>query len=209
MKKAAVLIHGLLMSSSIMKKLGNKMRRSGFTIYYFNYQSSKYSDNTLVELKKLIRNIHEQEIYFVGHSMGGLVARNYVTAYPESALKGIVTIATPHNRSRAADVVERTIFKRFIGSAGISGLTKDLPEWEMPIPLGCIAGVSTGKLSKNLFLMMTKRHAPSDGTVFIDEAIAPRCTDSIVIPGSHTGLVFQNAVAEQCVYFCEQKKFRK
>jgi pimeloyl-ACP methyl ester carboxylesterase len=207
MTKAVVLIHGLMMKSFVMQSLRISMRKAGFNVYLFDYKSHQYSAKTLSNLHALVQAIGDDDIYFVGHSMGGLVARNYVTAHHSPKFQGLVTIATPHNQSLSAHAASRSIFKRFIGTAGDSGLTRDLPAWDNSIPMGCIAGLSTSKLSNNLFLLLTHKKAPSDGTVFLDEAVAMNCKDHIVMSGSHTGLLFRKDVARQCIHFFENKKF--
>lgn len=208
MTKAVILIHGLMTNSLIMKKIKGHMEQAGFVVYLFDYKTQRYSDETLETLHKLVGTITEDEVYCIGHSMGGLVARNYISVYSNPKVVGIVTIATPHNRSAAAHRLQNSLFKRCLGSAGDSGLTRELPAWTSNIALGCIAGTTTSLLARNLFMLLSAKKGPSDGTVFLDEAILPGCTDAIELKGAHTGLVFQTDVAEQCVYFCLNKKFR-
>lgn len=207
MTKAIVLIHGLMTSPVIMVSLKKRLRAAGFNVHLFGYKTQRYSEKTLADLHVMVQAIRDDEIYFVGHSMGGLVARNYVTAYPNFKYQGLVTIATPHNQSLSAHALSNSIFKRFIGTAGESGLTRELPDWEDKIKMGCIAGLATSKLASNIFMLRTNKKAPSDGTVFIDEAIDLNCVDHIVMSGSHTGLLFNKDVARQCAHFIEHKKF--
>lgn len=207
MTKAVVLIHGLMTNAFIMRTLRRHMRTANFNVYLFGYKSHRYSAQTLSDLHALVQTIGDDEIYFVGHSMGGLVARNYMSTYSNPQFRGLVTIATPHNQSLSAHALSQSVFRRFIGTAGDSGLTKDLPTWVGTVPMGCIAGLSTSRLSNNLFLLLTRRKAPSDGTVFLDEAIAVNCGDHIAMNGSHTGLLFKKEVARQCIHFFENNKF--
>lgn len=211
-KKAIVLIHGLLANGVTMKYLEKDMKNAGYDVYIFNYNSINYSSNTISQLHALLNAIKNEQIFLVGHSMGGLIARNYVHSNhlkDINKIKGIITIATPHNQSLAAHAVSKSIFGKFFGTAGMSGLTKQMPEWNIDIPIGCIAGHSTSKLSLNLFILLTKKKGSHDGTVFIDEAILEKCSDSIVIQASHTGLLFKKEVSSQCLYFLENNKFLK
>jgi Lysophospholipase len=77
------------------------MIKEGYVVYLFDYDTRKYSSETLQNLHQLISKVEESEVYLVGHSMGGLVARNYIHQY-ENNIKGLVTIATPHNQSICA-----------------------------------------------------------------------------------------------------------
>lgn len=212
MTKAIVLIHGLMTNSFIMRYVEKEMLNAGYKVYKFDYKSHKYSLNTLNDLHTLIASIKEDQIYLIGHSMGGLIARNYVSHYQHttqnSTIKGVVTIATPHNQSLSAHRFEKSIFKKLFGTAGDSGLTKELPGWNTDIPIGCIAGLSNSILSANLFMVLTKKKAPSDGTVFLDEAILNNCTDQGILNGSHTGLLFKKELVNQCIHFIEKNRFK-
>lgn len=210
--KAVVLIHGLMTNSLVMTYLGAKIRSNEYKVYYFNYQSRKYSDKTLQELNYLIESIKEENVYLVGHSMGGLVIRNYIhkEEYEKnfSKIKSVITIATPHNQSVIAQKVQQ-LFDWFLGTAHEVGLTKDIGHWNSKIPLGCIAGIYEGNWNAHLFLMFTKVKNPSDGTVLVEEAILIGCKDSIVIEGSHTGLLFQKNVVKQIINFLINDCFDK
>jgi pimeloyl-ACP methyl ester carboxylesterase len=203
--KAVILIHGLMASSMTMKYLEKHL--SGYQVYHFTYKSHKYSHKTLEDLDNLIKSLHSSHISFIGHSMGGLVARNYLHKYPHDKFKALITIATPHNESQCAKAVLSGKLGRFFGTAGTSGLTQPIPHWDSKVPLGCIAGLSKSKLSQNLFIMFSGNKLPSDGTVYISEAIL-KDSQSIVINGSHTGLLFKREVAEQCLYFLENYQFK-
>ena len=61
----------------------------------------------------------------VGHSMGGLVIRNYLHTEKYKTnfknIKSVVTIATPHNQSITAHKINKAL-KGFLGTAGEAGL---------------------------------------------------------------------------------------
>lgn len=212
MKKAVVLVHGFLNNSLVMTYLGNKISQGGYKVYHFNYKTRHYSENTLDDLDNVVSTIPEEEIYLVGHSMGGLVIRNYVHKEKykihHKKIQGVVTVASPHKQSQIAHQINKT-FKGFLGTAGQAGLTKDLGQWSSDIPLGCIAGIYNSKLNANIFLMFYEKKTPNDGTVFVEEAILDNCTDSVIIEGSHTGLLFQKNVAYQILSFLKNNKFDK
>lgn len=212
MSKAVVLVHGFLNNSLVMTYLGRKISLAGYKVYHFNYKTRQYCENTLQQLNELIGKIKEEEIYLVGHSMGGLVIRNYVhkEKYKNNHknIKSVVTVASPHKQSRIAHQITKTM-KGFLGTAGDAGLTKDLGQWNSNISLGCIAGLYTSKLNANIFLIFYEKKLQNDGTIFVEEAILDNCTDSIIIKGSHTGMLFQKNVAHQIISFIKDNKFDK
>jgi len=54
MKKAVVLIHGLLARAYVMRYIQNKMIKEGYVVYLFDYDTRKYSSETLQNLHQLI-----------------------------------------------------------------------------------------------------------------------------------------------------------
>lgn len=211
-KKKVVLLHGLMTNSLIMKFIEKKLTDEGHQVYQFDYQSVKYSEKTLDKLHEFLQNtIHEGDVYFIAHSMGGLVLRNYFHHYKDEiksiTIKGVITIATPHKQSVCAHNIVKLKLGRFLGTSILSGLTIDAPEWQKHIPIGCIAGLSASKLTANFFVFFDSRQG--DGTVFLEEAILDNCHDKVIIPGSHTGLLFKPEVVNQCLHFLEFNQFKK
>lgn len=209
MKKSVLLIHGLFTNELVMKYLEKRFIENGYVVYQFNYRSVKYSEKTLKDFDRFLVSVKEN-VNIIAHSLGGLLVRNYIQSYSKesSKIESFVTIGTPHNKSECAQSVNNTMFKGFLGTACESGLTKELPSWKSSIPLGCIAGSHESIFGANLFLFNKRKLGENDGTVFVKEAILNNCTDSIVLPGSHTGLLFKPQVFEQCLYFIENKKFK-
>lgn len=207
MKKAVVLIHGLLARSYVMRFMQKSLTQAGFEVYLFDYVSRKYSLNTLNELNQLILKIKEKEIHIIGHSMGGLVARNYIHKY-QNNIVSLITIATPHNQSICAHNANKR-FKQFLGTAGNSGLVVALPDWNSNTVLGCIAGRSKALFYKNFFLILHRNKSESDGTVYLKEAILDNCHDSIIVKGAHTALLFNKEVVNQCIHFIQNQSFNK
>jgi pimeloyl-ACP methyl ester carboxylesterase len=210
MSKKIVLLHGLMTNSLIMKFIEKKLLAAGHEVYQFDYQSVKYSKKTLEKLHLFLNtHIQNEDVYFIAHSMGGLVLRNYFHHYSDyiSHIKGVITIATPHKQSVCAHNIVKLKLGRFLGTSVLSGLTIDAPNWHQNIPIGCIAGLSSSKLTANFFVFFDSRQG--DGTVFLDEAILETSCDSVIISGSHTGLLFKPEVANQCLHFLEYQQFKK
>lgn len=209
MKKSIILIHGLFMHSIVMKFMERQFKRLGYTVHQFSYRTVKYSDDTLHQLDELIKKINTEKLYLVGHSMGGLVSRQYIEKFGTNSHKDIsvVTVGTPHYSSRLGKHLEKGILKIIFGTSGDSGITKELPQWSEKVPMGCIAGEYPVGIN-HIFTKLVHK-APSDGTVFLDEAILDNCTDSIIVKSSHTGLVYSKNVVMQCHYFFDNFKFNK
>lgn len=75
------------------------------------------SDMLAHYVAELRRQTGEQRVIVVGHSAGGVVGRLAMVRHPASGIDGLVTIASPHLGTGAADM------GRFIGSTPLSWLT--------------------------------------------------------------------------------------
>ncbi len=63
-------------------------------------------DDAVIELKNLVDALDSQNMFFVAHSRGGLVARRAIQQYGLKP-KALICLSTPHHGSRFADLVMR------------------------------------------------------------------------------------------------------
>ncbi|CAG9296371.1 esterase/lipase family protein [Celerinatantimonas diazotrophica] len=119
--KKVVLVHGLFMPSVMMLFLYCQLKRQGFVVTLFSYPTRDFEQG----VRKLNREVGQGgQVYFVGHSLGGLLIRRYFEKYrPHFDDTCIVTIGSPHNGSRVARIVcskTGTLVLKKIGSHFIS-----------------------------------------------------------------------------------------
>lgn len=208
--KSIVFIHGFLSSSISMKYLANYFNKN-YKIYFFDYNSREYDYHTLEQLHLFISSLPENEIFIVAHSMGGLVTKNYLnTSFFDKKISKVITIATPHNTSLCAQFIFSK-FPKFLGHAKDSGLLTSLNSWNKSITLGCIAGLDKWRINANFFLIylmiFRNKREPNDGTIFIHEALDSFSLDNIIIPASHTGLLFNNRTITHIENFLTHNTF--
>lgn len=203
-KKAVVLVHGLFMKKQIMSYLKFSYEKNGFIVYNFDYNTVKYNDETLSSFNNFVLNIKEKDVYFVGHSMGGILIRNYFEKYnPIFNDTCIVTIGTPHNGSSLGKKVKETYFDFILGTAGDSGVFDGLPEWSEKCDLGCIIGI--WNLGPNNIYNAKRKEG--DGTVLVTEAYLKNAKDTIKIKSNHTGLVYSKKVIKHSIKFFKERSF--
>lgn len=206
MKKAVVLAHGLFMQKEIMFYLKSSYEQRGYKVYNFNYNTIKFTEKTLDDFSKFVSSIEEKKVYFVGHSMGGLLMKAYIEREkPVFEDMCLVTLGSPHKGSSFGKMVEESKFGFVMGSSPDSGITNGLLNWSEYCPLGCIVG--TKNIGINTLFDRTKNE--SDGTVMASEAFDDNADDVIKLKINHTGMVYSRKVVEQSVCFFKTKKFFK
>lgn len=117
-KSVIILVPGYLMNDGSMWILRWRLLRDGFTVRIFTPLDKLSSiDNQARRLGEFIASIinGDPSLILIGHSMGGLVCRQYVAEYSHESPKvcGLVTLGTPHRGTR-------------LWSAGIGAVVRDL-----------------------------------------------------------------------------------
>lgn len=204
------------MQPFVMGYMASQFRKADFQVYNFGHESTKYSSRTLQELDDLIKNIQSNDINIVGHSMGGIVAKNYVEEnYNHKKVKKIITVGSPINGTKTGDIIHNSLLGKMLGTSVDSGILKgdSGKQWNSKIDLGCIAGEEGFGVNNivSLFHKEVKANQgkKNDGLIFVDEAIHKDAKDSIVVSSSHTGLIINSEVIEQSIFFIEKGKFKK
>lgn len=210
-----ILIHGLHMHAWAMQPLAKRLRQQGFAPYCFGYYSvwqdlASHSQRLNAWLAQ--RFSEDTPLYLIGHSLGGLVIRDFVARYPQWQVKRCVTIGTPHNGSLSADRVIKLV-PSFIGRSYHQGLDGQVPPLPAEIALGSIAGTLSAGLGR-LILPNTPRDAnnllayQNDGTVYVHETQPTQAHCHLCVPSSHTGMLLNPQVAQQVAYFLKHGEFQ-
>lgn len=221
-KNRVILIHGLHQTAWIMRPLAKRLQAAGFDTHQYGYRSMR--DNIKTNSARfnswLEKNHHlDQPIDLVGHSLGGLIIRDFVVEYPKWQIGRCITLGTPHMGSVCADYIwhltPAVVGRSYIGS--LDGTVVPLPEH---ITLGVIAGNRPYGLGQ-LFLQYHNRKLRKtenqlsaesllhDGTVYIEETKIDTATDHIVLSVSHTGMLVDKTVAEQTIHFLQHGQFKR
>ena len=201
-KKNVILVHGFLVKAPIMGYLAYKLNKLGYRVHFFNYRTLHFDkESTMRELNSLVSGL--DNIYFLGHSMGGLVIREFIQNHPSKKFKAVVTLGSPHKGSKFAKLVSKSELNNLLGINNNSGLISDLEDYKGEPPLGSIAGNKNHGLFKaysslkNIFL----EEKNSDGTVLVSETIDENFKDHITLYVSHSGMLYSKDVLYQIHYF--------
>lgn len=221
-KTRVILIHGLHQTAWVMRPLAKRLQAAGFDTYQYSYRSMRDSIKTnSARLNHWLEKNHHPDhpIDLVGHSLGGLIIRDFVAQYPKWQIGHCVTLGTPHVGSVCADYIWR-LTPAVVGRSYIDALDGTVAPLPQHVTLGVIAGNRPYGLGQ-MFLQYhnrklrksdkppLKEHLAHDGTVYIEETKIEAAADHITLPVSHTGMLVNPEVAEQTKYFLVHGVFKR
>ncbi|MEE2685201.1 MAG: alpha/beta fold hydrolase [Planctomycetota bacterium] len=210
--KVVLLLHGLGRSRGSMEELHKHLdQRAGLTAISLSYASTRASiEQHAQALSSVIKNIPQaSEIHFVGHSMGNLVIRYYLSAEdnPDPRIRRIVMLAPPNQGSALATLFkDNHLFQIFWGTSGEQiavnwdELAKKLatPECEF----GIIAGGTIKSLFSNPFIK-----GEDDLVLRVEETRLEGARDFAIVPSYHGRIMNHAQTKEYTSRFLEKGHF--
>lgn len=209
MSTVVVYVHGLWLTGVEGGLLRRRLARQlTAETHAFGYASVKSSLSANAEaLRKFLSALRADTLHMVGHSLGGLVILKLFEQDAANRLPPgrIVLLGSPLNGSRSALNLARLPLGKVLLGRGVHEelLSPRERRWRGQCDLGVIAG----SLSVGLGKLVGARGAPNDGTIFVDETRFPGISQHLVMPVSHTGLLFSKSVAHQTGAFLQSGRF--
>ena len=208
-----VLLHGISRTARSFGKMETALVGAGFVTLNLDYASRRKPLAALAEdirpaIEGFAKNI-DGAIHFVGHSMGGLLARVFLAKYRPERLGRVVMLGTPNGGSEIADGLKNfPPYRAFFGPAGQQlGTRRDaathalLPAIDYPV--GIIAGNRSVYPLSAIFLPR-----PHDGRVSVANTKLDGMADHVVIPIAHPFLPGNAIVIAQTLAFLRDGRFR-
>ena len=201
-----VLVHGLWMHGVVMELQRHYLARSGFDAVCYSYPSMR---STLTEnaerLAQFAHSLGTSHIHWAGHSLGGLLILHLLAREARLPPGRVVLLGVPYQDSQARRALATS-------RLGASLLGHSLGEWLTIAKPGNFPGrqigVIAGSLSRGLGRMVARGlPVPNDGVVAVAETEMTAACDSIVLPVSHSGMLFSRQVAHQTSAFLQSGAF--
>jgi pimeloyl-ACP methyl ester carboxylesterase len=206
--KAVILMHGLARTRTSMAGMARFLsQQGGYHVYNMSYASTRGDVATHARcLESVIDHLEAvEEINFVGHSLGNLVVRYYLSDLKRKnkqvparhRIRRIVMLAPPNNGAKLAERVGRNkVFEFVVGPSGaqIASNWKEL-DTLLGVPsckVGIIAGGGGSDSVRNPLVQ-----GDDDIVVSVEETRLPGASDFIVLPVVHSFLMDDEHV-QQC-----------
>jgi pimeloyl-ACP methyl ester carboxylesterase len=207
--EAVVLLHGLWLPACFLWPLARRLERRGFAVSLFSYPSVR--DDLAANASRLARflsGIDAGRVHLVGHSLGGILIRALFHYHPDRSPGRIVTLGTPHGGCRVARHLSRSLFwRRAMGRSVAQLLAGDVQQWSLPPrEIGVIGGTRSFGMGRFLYRGLPR---PNDGLLTVEESALRGAHDSVILPVSHTGMLFSRALAHQVGEFLVRGRFAR
>ena len=212
LQDCVVLLHGLGRSKHSMAMLGAALERH-YHVINISYPSRHHTITRLAELAiqpalQRCRAYHpDAAIYFVTHSLGGILLRSYLAEHPITGLKHSVMLAPPNHGSELADHFSKLLGYRWLMGKPMQQLVtgcNGVPEQLGPanFSVGIIAGSRSYNPLYSAFIA-----GSDDGKVSIKSTELEGMQDHIVLPVSHSFMMNSPAVQAEILHFLQQGRF--
>ncbi|MGI9302236.1 MAG: esterase/lipase family protein [Gammaproteobacteria bacterium] len=206
MRETVVLIHGIWMVGVEMGLLRKRIERCEFECCQYRYHSirSTPADNAR-RLHDYLQTLETDIVHLVAHSLGGLVVMHLFDQFPMQKPGRVLMLATPIKGSALARRMNKIpVTGVLLGKSINQGLLGDAPRWKQTRELGMIAGNTGMGLGS---LVIGGLQGPNDGTVAVEETRAPEINAHLIVPYSHSTMLWSSAVADAVCNFLQTGGF--
>ncbi len=199
--KKVVLLHGLGRSRTSLRILAWQLERSGFEPFLLDYPSKTAQIEKLVDHVEMLMPRIDDVIYFVGHSLGGILAKRLAKRLPEARRGRIVQLGAPNFGSEIAE--RANTFGEPMGPALVE-LEPNSGEDDEGLDIGAIAGTA----ALPAYGLITGIPGDNDGKVSVDSAWGHASIKKrIAFPVSHSLMTVDKRVIKATINFLKNGAF--
>ncbi|CAH0990247.1 hypothetical protein SIN8267_00339 [Sinobacterium norvegicum] len=193
-----------------MSTLEQALQQTGYDTVNIGYPSRDYPIEILAPLaiepalKKCPSN---SDIYFVTHSLGGILVRQYLSANTLPQLKRVVMLGPPNQGSETVDKLAGVPgFKWLNGCAGLQLGTDAASPPNTLGPANFDVGIIAGDKTIN-FILSGLIPGADDGKVSVSSTKLQGMNDHIQLPTTHTFMMSNKTVIKQTINYLQYGYF--
>ena len=210
--ECVILLHGLGRFRQSMRRLEQHLKGLGYATMNLAYPSTTKSIETIAE-SHLARAVQSCEaggaakIHFVGHSLGGIIVRQYLQRHSVPLGSRLVMLSPPNQGSELVDMLLHVpLYKWVTGPAG-----QEIGKGSQAVvhrlkPVEIEVGVIAGNFSINL-LFSAFLDGADDGMVSVKSTMLTEMRDFIIVPSTHTFIMRSPLVMRQVAHFLKYGRF--
>lgn len=192
-KECVVLMHGYKRTGQCLDILEKALISQGYLVQNITYPTTQYSIEQIAKdyVAPQIRSIDCDKVHFVGHSMGGIVIRKYLSYYTPENLGNVVLITTPNKGSEAVSKLKNwPFFESILGPAAMdlevgSNLLQSLPDPNYNV------GIIRATKPKISFISLFLDGDNHDGVISYDAMLLDKENDVVDIYTTHNRILLE------------------
>ncbi len=199
-----ILVHGLWYGSWSLRSLGQKLQGMGFSIRHFQYAATADKlDKHSIDLHSFASDGDVNHQHFLGHSLGGLLILRMLTDFDDLMAGRVVLLGSPLGGSTVARKMAR-----LPGSAKLLGqMQRTLEQGYAKLPAQRDIGMIAGSRPIGLGMLTGGPGGSGDGTVGLHETRVQGLAGHLVLPVTHSGMLYSAEVARQAGVFLDSGHF--
>lgn len=193
MSYAIVVLHGIFAHELVMTPLARRLAKQGHDVCNLSYNSFSLDEGKL--FSSIDDHFKDKEnTAIVGWSLGGLLAREYLTrgSVEAKAVKKVITLGTPNKGSSIAKTIAN-IVPNSLHPAASKFLLEEHSAWPHKAELHAVAG------SIKYSVLPPFIHDQSDRLVRVHETQLGGMCSHKVFNHDHFALIFSRDVAEHVI----------
>jgi hypothetical protein len=208
-----VLLHGIGTQGYVMQRIATALTAQGYRVVNVSYPSRVLPFEKLAG-EYLPAQLREHDVaraprlHFVTHSLGSLLVRKLLQDARPANLGRVVMIGPPNHGSTAADAARQfTLLSKFMGEnlarlgTGENSIVSTLRPADFKV------GIIAGEVAINP-IFGSVLGSTNDGAVTVESAQLEGMRDFIVVPYSHTVMLWRSEVIRQVIAFLAEGRFK-